>query len=212
MARVKICGLTSAQDALECAKIGADAIGVIVEVPVDTPRKVSSTEARKILEVLPDNIERFMVIMPQSLDEAVDLYEAIKPDVMQLHGKESVSFVKELKSKLPCKVTKTIHVRDQSSVEEAIEYSRYCDYILLDTPSKIGGGSGRTHDWSISRQIVESVKVPVIMSGGLNPSNVEEAIQNVKPAYVDTASGVESQPGLKDLDKVREFIEKAKSS
>ncbi len=211
MVKVKVCGITRVEDALECARLGADAVGVIADVPVDTPRKISANKAKQILNGLPDSIERFLVIMPRNLQEAIDLYDAVKPDVVQLHGTEPLSLVEELKSKVPCKVTKTIHVRDPSSVEEAVGYSKYCDYLLLDTPSKIGGGSGRTHDWSISKEIVEKVTVPVIMSGGLNPINVINAINEVKPSYVDASSGVESRPGVKDLNKVTRFIENAKS-
>lgn len=212
MVKVKICGIARIEDALDCTRLGADAIGVIAEVPVDTPRKVSVDEARRIFDALPDATERFLVIMPQNLKEAIDLYESADPDVIQLHSKEPLSFVEALKGELPCKLAKTIHVQGHSSIEKALENSRYCDYLLLDTPSKVGGGSGRTHDWAISKMLVERVNVPVIMSGGLNPLNIVDAINTIKPAYVDASSGVESRPGVKDPKKVKLFIERAKSS
>jgi phosphoribosylanthranilate isomerase len=180
-------------------------------VPVDTPRKVTVDEAKKILNTIPDEIERFLVIMPRSTKEALDLCWRTNPDVVQLHGQESLSFVRDLKRDLPCKLAKTIHVQDHTSLERAVEYSEYSDYLLLDTPSKIGGGSGKTHDWKISRRIVELVDVPVIMSGGLNPSNVVDAVSSIRPSYVDSSSGIEAQPGKKDLGKVKKFIEMAKS-
>ncbi len=211
MVKVKICGVTNVADALECARLGADAVGVITEVPVDSPRKMSAGEVRRIFEALPTRVECFTVVMPKSLDAAIRLYEATNPDVVQLHGKEPVSLVEALKSKLPCKVAKAIHVRDGSAIEEALEYSRHCDYLLLDTPSKMGGGSGVTHDWEVSKKIVEEAGIPVILSGGLNPLNVGGAIKMVKPYYVDASSGVESKPGVKDTEKVRKFIENAKS-
>lgn len=212
MVKVKICGVTRVEDALECARLGADAVGVIVEVSVDTPRKVSADKARKIFEALPRGIERFSVIMPRNAEEAAHLFRSVNPDVIQLHGKEPLSLVEALKEELPCKLTKTIHVLDSSSLEEAKEYSKYCDYILLDTPSKTGGGSGRVHDWTISRGIVEELDIPVILSGGLNPENIGNAVKMVKPHYVDVSSGVESGPGVKDSEIIRRFIVKAKSS
>lgn len=211
MVRVKICGITRFEDALECARLGADTIGVIVEVPVDTPRKVSADKAKRIFEVLPNGIERFAVIMPRDIEETVRLFNIVKPDVLQLHGNESPSLVAAVKNKLRCKIAKTIHVHSDSSIREALKYSKYCDYLLLDTPSKIGGGSGKVHDWAVSKRIVEDVGVPVIMSGGLSLENVEAAVKMVKPFCVDVSSGVESRPGVKDIEKVRRFIENAKS-
>lgn len=205
--KVKICGNTSRKDALAAARLGADFVGAVVEVPVDTPRKVTAQEARGILDV--HGAGRVIVIMPRSIEEAVALYEEIRPDFVQLHGSGDVQFVRELRSLIPCNIIKTIHVTE-ASISEAKRFSRYSDALLLDTPSEQLGGSGKTHDWKLSRKIVEAVGIPVILAGGLTPENVTEAIRVVKPYAVDVSSGVEKKEGKKDYAKVKKFIKNAK--
>ncbi|MFQ6136985.1 MAG: phosphoribosylanthranilate isomerase [Candidatus Hydrothermarchaeales archaeon] len=207
MVKVKICGITSVRDALECVRLGADFIGTIVEVPVATPRKISADLAKGIHRSLPLLALGVVVMMPQTIKEALHMTEEIRPYAIQLHGNENIEFVKKLREKLETKIIKTIHVQDESAIEDAREYSKYCDAILLDTMTEELGGSGITHDWEISRKIVKSVDRPVILAGGLNPENVKEAIEKVCPYAVDVSSGVESKEGRKDYDKVERFIE-----
>lgn len=207
--KVKICGHKTVEDARHSAELGADFIGVIVEVPVDTPRKISKEQAREIVRQLEPPAQGVMVIMPGTINEAVELYEAVKAPFIQLHGSESVEFVEELKSMVPCKIIKAIHVTE-GAMEKAKEHAKFADMILLDTAAEKVGGSGITHDWEISKEIVEKVEIPVLIAGGLNPENVKEAIDATKPYGVDTASGVEDGDGMKDFKKVNEFIRKAK--
>ncbi len=209
--RVKICGLASVEDALMCAGLGADAIGTIVEVPVDTPRRLKRDKAMEIHSALSKSVERVIVIMPRSVDEAVELYEYIRPDAVQLHGSEDLNFVRDIKGSIPCRFVKTIHVRDDGALKEALSFSEVCDAILLDTPSRFLGGSGITHDWELSKVIAREVSLPVYLAGGLNPSNVAGAIRSVKPSGVDVSSGVESRPGKKDYEKVKTLIENARA-
>lgn len=208
--KVKICGNTNRKDALAAAELGADFVGAIVEVSVDTPRKVTAQEAKEILADFPAPAERVIVIMPKTVEEAVVLYEEIRPEFVQLHGSEDVQFMRELRSLIPCKIIKTIHVKDETSIQEAKKFARYSDALLLDTPSKQLGGSGKTHNWQLSRKIVEAVSIPVILAGGLTPENVAEAIRVVKPYGVDVSSGVEKKEGKKDYSKVKKFIKNAK--
>lgn len=209
MVLVKICGNTSKEDALMALNLGADLVGVIVDVPVATPRKVSASNAREILSDVQGR--GVMVIMPEGVEQALDYCDRVDPDYVQLHGGESVDFVKELRN-LSCGIIKTVHVAGRDAITDALKYASYCDYLLLDTPSAGMGGSGLKHDWVISREIVRSAKVPVILAGGLNPGNVEEAVRAVKPYAVDAASGVESRPGKKDYNKVKDFIAVAKQA
>lgn len=212
MVKVKICGNTSIEDALECVKLGADAIGTVVEVPVDTPRKISIETAGKIFSKLPVFTPGIAVIMPKNASEVVYLLEKIKPHAIQLHGDESLDFVRGLKGTTSCKIIKTLHVKDESVIEKAVEFSGCCDAILLDSASEKMGGSGITHNWNISKEVVKSVGIPVILAGGLKPENVEDAIRKVRPYGVDVSSGVEEKPGKKDFDKVRRFIINAKKA
>ncbi|MBI5253119.1 MAG: phosphoribosylanthranilate isomerase [Euryarchaeota archaeon] len=208
--KVKICGNTNRRDALAAAELGADFVGAIVEVPVDTPRKVTAQEAKEILADFPSPVGRVIVIMPKTIGEAAALYEEIRPEFVQLHGSEDVQFVRELCSLIPCKIIKTIHVKDKASIQEAKKFARYSDALLLDTPSKQLGGSGKTHDRQLSRKIVEAVSIPVILAGGLTPENVAESVRIVKPYAVDVSSGVEKKEGKKDYSKVKKFIKNAK--
>ena len=210
MVRVKICGNTSIADIELVSELGADFAGFIVDVPVDTPRKISLAQAERIMEEMPFTTAGVMVIMPRSVEEALNMYLAVRPDFIQLHGSEPPSFVRELRGLVSCNIIKTIHVRGEESIAEARRYVNYVDAILLDTPSRQGGGSGRVHDWEVSRRIVETVPKPVILAGGLTPENVAEAVRAVRPYAVDVSSGVEAAPGKKDPEKVRLFIARAK--
>ena len=207
--KVKICGHKTPKDALQSAKLGADFIGVIVEVPVETPRKVSRELAAEIISQIEPPAQGVMVIMPGTIDEAIELYNVVKAPFIQLHGNETPEFVKELKSKVQCRVIKAIPA-EEDALEKAHEHAKFADMLLLDTPSQMAGGSGITHDWEISKRIIDEVRIPVLLAGGLNPENVAEAARAAKPYGVDTASGVEGPDGAKDFKKVREFIKNAR--
>ncbi|MFQ5975173.1 MAG: phosphoribosylanthranilate isomerase [Candidatus Hydrothermarchaeales archaeon] len=212
MVKVKICGITSKEDAANCLRLGADAIGTVVDVPVDTPRKITTTKAGDIHSSLPFLTPGVAVIMPKSVEETVEMVLKIRPYAVQLHGNESIEFLKELKDRLQIKIIKTVHVKDEKAFKAAYEYSKYCDAILLDTATSKLGGSGLKHDWGISKKIVGNIKKPVILAGGLRPENVKEAVREVMPYGVDVSSGVESEAGRKDYDMVKRFIDNAKGA
>lgn len=208
--KVKICGNTTVEDALLASGLGADAVGVIVDVPVPSPRNIQAEKARRILAAIPPRVEGVAVVISDGLGEVQRIYDIVRPKVMQLHGLESVELVREVKATLPCKVWKTVHVRGEGSVREAVAYAGVADALLLDTPSAGLGGSGEAHDWSISRRIVEAVGTPVLLAGGLTPENVRRAIGAVGPHGVDVVSGVEGERGRKDPRKLELFIKRAK--
>jgi len=208
MTKVKICGITNKEDALIAINYGADAIGVINVK--GTPRFVDLNKARGIFDALPIFVSKVVVSMPESIEEALEISKT-RANYIQLHGDETVDFVRELKEKTNLGIIKKISV-DENSLENSKRYSRVADAILLDTRVRgLSGGTGKTHDWDISRKIVESIRKPVILAGGLNPGNLEEAIEKVRPYAVDTSSGVESRPGKKDKRKVEQFIMVAKN-
>ncbi len=212
MVKVKICGITNPEDAINCQRLGADAIGTVVDVPVETPRKITTDKAKEIHASLPFFTPGVVVIMPKTAEEAIEMVQKIKPYAIQLHGNESTELLENLRNRLQIKIIKTVHVKDDKALETAKEYAEHCDAILLDTATAEMGGSGVKHDWNISREITETIKKPVILAGGLNPENVKEAIREVKPYAVDVSSGVESVPGRKDYDLVKRFIENAKGA
>lgn len=212
MVRVKMCGLTSTEDAEMVCDNGADFIGVIVRVKVSTPREVSITKAREILKTIPEDVCKVAVTMAESPEEIKDLEEEIEPDYFQIHSDLSQTQLREIKEGIEGKIIGVASIPKNSRnpekiVSKAKRIGTPADLLLLDTEGA-GGGTGKIHDWEISLKIKDSLETPLILAGGLNPSNVERAIRKVNPYAVDVASGVEARPGKKDPDLVREFFDR----
>ncbi|NYT01041.1 MAG: phosphoribosylanthranilate isomerase [Methanocellales archaeon] len=218
MVKVKICGVTSAEDAIFAVESGADMVGLIIDVPVDTQRKVSLKKAIKISKDAGDVVA---VLMPRFAGDVLRVARELRPYAVQLHGYEPNSFVLDVKSSLPTetKIIKTVHIDTNGNVKcpEGEDNSSYledlgkiADFVLMDTVKSREGGTGTAHDWTVSKAIKEKIGLPTIIAGGLTPDNVLLAIKIVKPYAVDVASGVEICPGRKDPCKVRSFINLAK--
>ncbi|WP_396611989.1 phosphoribosylanthranilate isomerase [Haloferax sp. S1W] len=206
MVRVKVCGVTRESDLDAVAASGADAVGVIADVSVDTPRAVSVARARELVASAPPFLTTSLVTMPESVTRARELVREIRPDVLQLHADFSPDELASLREE----GARVVPVVEATDLERAHTVAPSADAILVDTPSESGGGgTGETHDWDASRTLVEAVDVPVILAGGLNPENVAEAVQTVQPYGVDVASGVEASGGVKDHDAVRAFVAEA---
>lgn len=213
MTKVKICGITNSDDAIIAAEAGADAIGVIVDVPVETPRKTGVKKAKEILDSVPLFVSRVVVLIPENIEDVVDIADRLNPDAIQLHGNESIDFILELKKQIKARIIKALHVNDDTKINYILRYAEISDAILLDTKfGDLAGGTGKTHDWTTSMMICETIRpTPLILSGGLNPENIKDAINKVKPYAVDVSSGVESMPGKKDKIKIEEFINAVKN-
>ncbi|HUV02910.1 MAG TPA: phosphoribosylanthranilate isomerase [Desulfobacteria bacterium] len=208
---VKICGITNKADAQLVVESGADMLGMIVDVPVETPRKLRIDEAEKIAKEIGNAIAIVAVLCPRTVDEVEEVVRRIEPFGVQLHGFESNELLKSVREALPeVNVIKTVHVAEDGTIHGVMPEEDYVDFILLDTFSDRIGGTGRKHSWAKSREIVEQSTVPVILSGGLTPENVAEAIEAVKPYGVDVASGVETSGGRKSKEKVLEFVRNAR--
>jgi phosphoribosylanthranilate isomerase len=185
--RVKICGIMNEQD-LNCAiSGGADAVGFIVEVE-GSRHRISAENARELIQKAPVFIKSVAVIAPDSSEDAALLAQKTGADILQIYGAIGPDEIKTLKKRVPQKV------------------------IAALPPSKDGklGGTGAVHDWSVSATLARELAVPVILAGGLNPSNVRDAIRTVRPYAVDVASGVETN-GIKDQKKVESFIREVRS-
>jgi phosphoribosylanthranilate isomerase len=209
MPKVKICGVKTLADAMMCASAGADYVGNIVNIP-SSPRSISVEKSKKIFSLLPESTLGIAVTASKSPEEVVEIARAIDPCCVQLHGYEDPVFVEKVKEGVSCKVIKAVHVKGVESIERALEYAEFCDAILLDTYSKRLGGSGKIHDWGIAKKIVEQADCHVFLAGGLNPENIVEARNIVSPFCLDVSSGVEKSPGVKDPEKVKRFIARAK--
>jgi len=196
MVRVKICGITNIEDALLAVELGADALGFVF---APSPRKISPEAAREIIEALPPFVSRVGVFVNQVRDKVEKIAHLCNLDVLQLHGEESSSYCKAFE----LKVIKALRVKDSSVLDIISKYE--VDAFLLDT--FIGdkhGGTGKTFDWKIAGEAKSFGEV--ILSGGLTPENVNEAIVEVEPYGVDVSSGVEAYPGRKDPEKLRAFF------
>lgn len=211
MTKVKICGITNEEDALKAAILGADYLGFLVEISFSED-KVTRKEAKDIIKKLPLEVSPVFVTYLQKAEPIIEIAKEINPAIIQLHNDVTLEEIGKIRTKLPkIKLTKTISVINEDSVNEAKKYQNYVDFILLDTKSgKRKGGTGKTHNWDISRKIVKAVNKKVFLAGGLNPDNVQEAIEKVKPYAVDTNSGVKLKPRKKDYKKLELFIKRAK--
>jgi phosphoribosylanthranilate isomerase len=201
--RVKVCGITSPEDALLAAEAGASAIGLIFWP--SSPRFVDRAMARRIVEALPSFVLRVGVFVDQSLDMLTRTSDDVGLDIIQLHGKERPEMV----ACLPRRVLKAIRVGTESVLEEVQQYESAA--ILLDTKDEQRpGGTGQSFDWRLAQQV--RAKVPfLVLAGGLTPENVAAAIKSVGPDAVDVSSGVESSPGKKDPVKLKGFMEAVRS-
>ena len=201
MPKVKICGLTRIEDALFSLESGADYLGFILYPK--SPRFVPSQKRRELPKELKGAVKVAVMVNP-SQEEVMKAFEE-GFDLVQLHGEESLDLARQVGID---RVIKAFRVKDRTpNVEEGWKDAFG---VLLDTYSKKAyGGTGKTFNWDIARDLVER-GFKVFLSGGLNPENVKEAIQRVRPFAVDVSSGVELSPGVKDKIKVERFIKEAK--
>jgi len=200
---IKICGITNLDDALFSVESGADALGFIFYD--QSPRKVRPQTVRRIVEQLPDHITKVGVFVHPTARDVAATCREVKLSAVQIHGDQTQSELREFEMS----VIKAFQVGEGFDLRILSRYS--VQAFLLDTLVKgKAGGTGKTFDWNIARRATKYGRV--ILSGGLNPDNVGEAVRFVRPYGVDVCSGVEERPAKKDTKKVREFIQKARTS
>jgi len=207
MARVKICGLTDAADLRAAIEAGADAVGVISSVSVETAREVDRGTAAELVADVPPFVTATLVTMPEDADHAVDLVRAIRPDAIQLHGEFSAEDIGYIRAETGIKVIPAV---DYTDTDRAHELDEAADAILVDSTREDGaGGTGEPHDWEATGELSETLTSPVVLAGGLTPDNVAEAVRVAAPFAVDVASGVERDPGHKDHTALATFVQNA---
>lgn len=204
--KVKICGITNVDDAVFSAECGADALGFIFYEK--SARNIDTLTARGIIKRLPPLLTTVGVFVGENISTVKEVVEDTGIDVVQLHGGESVEYLIELERLLPnTKFIKVLRIGEGRGLEGAEEFD--VSAFLLDTFAKdLRGGTGKVFDWEIAREAARLGRI--ILSGGLNPENVIEAVKSVNPYAVDVSSGVEAEPGIKDHDKVENFIDRIK--
>lgn len=201
MARVKVCGITRVEDAELAASLDAWAIGFILWP--GSARACDPAVAAGIARALRRRVQLVGVFVNAGLDEVAHAVEGIGLTHVQLHGDEGPSFCTAVAQRTGARVIKALRVATAADIRDAERF--HTDLHLLDTAKRgTHGGTGTTWDWALMAQRRSSV--PVILSGGLTPGNVAEAIAAVRPWAVDVASGVEAAPGVKDPAKVEAFV------
>ena len=198
MTKVKICGFTEPNNARDAALAGVDAIGLVFYDK--SPRNVDIHSAQKIIEALPPFINRvglFVNANPSFIDEILC---EVPLDTLQFHGDESVLDCAQYQMPF----IKSLRVKPDTNVKEIAENFSSASALLLDSFSTSSyGGTGESFDWSLA---CVKISLPIILAGGLTVDNVADAIKQVNPYAVDASSGVESAPGVKDIDKIEAFI------
>ena len=214
---VKICGIRRYEDALKAAELGADAVGLLVGQRHNSPDFISAAVARDISRALPPSVEAVLVTHIEDIDELERLLQQSGITTVQLHSEIAPSSVERLRGRLPyLKIFKSVHVISADSVAYPEAFRKLADGLVLDSVNVATGqlgGTGKTHDWSVSRKIVMRYpEIPIILAGGLNSENVRSAIEYVHPFGVDVNSGTKGSDGFNDARKMREFILEAKRS
>ena len=209
---VKICGL-SAPDTLDAAlDAGADMVGFVFFAP--SPRNVSLHAARELGSRVKGRAEKVALTVDADDATLTNIVDVLHPDLLQLHGKETAARVSAVKQRFGVPVMKALAIETKSDLAAIPLYARIADRLLFDArPPRDAtrpGGLGKPFDWHLLENI--DLAVPFMLSGGLDPGNVAEAIRITRAPAVDVSSGVESVPGVKDADKIRAFIRAARAS
>lgn len=210
--RIKICCISSVDEAVLAIESGASAIGLVAKMP-SGPGPIPDYLIRKIAMKVPPPVATFLLTSETSVNEIIKHHQRTNTNTIQMVDLLSEGTYSRLKTALPSvKIVQVIHVIDENSVDLAVGISDQVDALLLDSGNpnlkiKELGGTGRVHDWKLSRQIREKSKCPVFLAGGLNPENVILAIEEVQPFAVDVCSGVRTN-GKLDRQKLISFIGK----
>ncbi len=208
--RIKICCIANEQEAADAVSFGASAIGLVGAMP-SGPGPISDEEIFRIARTVPPPIATFLLTSEQTAQGIIDHHHRTRTNTIQIVDELTDRAYREIREALPnVKLVQVIHVTGEGSVDEACDLAERVDAILLDSGnSKLAvkelGGTGRSHDWRLSRRIVETCGKPVFLAGGLNAENVLEAIETVQPFGLDLCSGVRTD-GKLDLQKLEAFF------
>ncbi|MDA1654306.1 phosphoribosylanthranilate isomerase [Bacillus cereus group sp. TH150LC] len=199
--KVKICGITDMETAKRACEYGADALGFVF---AESKRKITPKRAEEIIQELPANVLKIGVFVNESVEMIRKIADECGLTHVQLHGDEDNYQIRRLN--IPS--IKSLGVTSESDMKNAQGYET--DYILFDSPKeKFYGGNGKTFSWELLGHMPKELRKKTILAGGLNALNIEEAIRTVRPYMVDVSSGVETE-GKKDVEKIKQFIIKAK--
>ena len=209
--RVKICCISSIDEAKTAIGYGASALGLVADMP-SGPGIISDELILTISKMVPPSVATFMLTSATSANQIIEHHKLTLTNTIQIVDELKEGTYETIKKALPAiKIVQVIHVIDEKTVDEAVKISEFVDALLLDSGNpnlkiKELGGTGRVHNWAISKKIVEQSKVPVFLAGGLTVDNVRQAIEQVQPFGLDLCSGVRTNNKL-DPFKLEKFFE-----
>ncbi|GAB7014097.1 phosphoribosylanthranilate isomerase [Halolamina salina] len=212
MVRAKLCGLGTEADVHAAVDAGADAVGFVTDVDVDTPREVAPERAATLADAVPPFVTTVAVTIPDSVAAAVEVADRVHPDAIQIHGEFGPEDVRVIRERAGVDVIVALGADETA---RASELEGVADALLVDSlTDEDAGGTGETHDWERTRELRESLSTPLVLAGGLTPENVREAVETVDPFAVDVASGVErdDEPGRKNHDALAAFVREARAA
>lgn len=207
---VKICCISSEKEAAMAIEAGASALGLVGHMP-SGPGIISDALIRQIATEIPDHVDTFLLTSETTAASIIAHYKKVNTTTIQIVDSLVEGSYEEIRSALPkVRIVQVLHVMNEHSVKEAVEAAKHVDVILLDSgnPSlstKELGGTGRVHNWKISKQIVDSVNVPVFLAGGIGPHNVKKALDQVRPYGVDLCSSVRTNDVM-DSEKLKSLF------
>jgi phosphoribosylanthranilate isomerase len=213
--RIKICCISSIEESLMAIEYGASALGLVGQMP-SGPGIITDELILEISRLVPPPVGTFLLTSETAAGDIISHHRKTYTNTIQLVDELKEGTYIEIKKEIPSvKIVQVIHVRTEASVDEALELSEYVDALLLDSGNpamdiKVLGGTGKVHDWALSRKIVEQSKVPVFLAGGLQAGNVKEALDTVQPFGLDLCSGVRTNKSL-DPAKLEAFFKAALS-
>jgi phosphoribosylanthranilate isomerase len=209
--RVKICCITSVAEAAMAIAQGADAVGLVGNMP-SGPGSIPNWLIEEIIKTIHPPVASFLLTSEQASEEIIYHTKRVGANTVQIVDELTRGTYGDIRSALPhLKIVQVVHVINEKSIDQALHYAEEADALLLDSgqpyaPVKILGGTGKIHNWNISREIVKQSKVPVFLAGGLHAGNVKQAIETVQPFGVDICNGVRTA-GKLDPGKLASFFQ-----
>ena len=208
--KIQIAGVSSFEDSIRLINLGVDGLGFTLRLASGIHDGLTEDKAKQIIAQLPPFVGTVAITYIINPNEAVEFCKCLGVNTLQLHATVNHGAISEIKKQLPyIKIIKSVNVINSSSVNEAVNYAKEADAIILDTYDPVTGmhgATGKTHNWTISKKIVSACNKPVILAGGLNPENVAEAINIVRPWGVDVHTGIENTDGTPNQEKAKAFV------
>ncbi len=208
--RVKVCCIASVEEMQTAVECGASAVGLVSAMP-SGPGVIPEDLIAEIAARVPPTVATFLLTCRQDADSIIEQQRRCRVNTLQLCDRVATDVYLELRARLHgVSIVQVVHVAGEESLEEALSVARHVDALLLDSGNqslavKELGGTGRTHDWRVSRRVVDASPVPIFLAGGLRPDNVAEAIETVRPFCLDVCGGVRTE-GRLDAKKLKRFF------